>query len=441
MDEYGFGSRGPGVQLLQLGLSRAGYQPGRIDGSFGRGTENALRQFQQAQGLPATGRSDAATWQAMMPWLIGTRFVQLRQGDTFWRLSQQYDTSVAAISAANPELDPRDLRPGQTVAIPLDFPVVPTGIAFTSQVLELTLTGLLLRYPYLGSGAIGSSARGLPIWSVSIGEGETQVFYNAAHHANEWITTPVLLAFLEEYCLALLDGDTLYGYDAAELFRRTTLSIVPMVDPDGVDLVTGYLSSGPWYECAKQWAENYPSIPFPEGWKANLNGVDLNLQYPAGWEEAKRIKESMGFTSPAPRDYVGTAPLTQPEALAVYRHTLRNDFRLTLSYHAQGKLIYWRYLDYLPPRSEEIAQAMGEASGYSVEETPSLSGYAGYKDWFIQTYDRPGYTIEVGQGVSPLLLSQFDGIYADNLGILVLGLALAAQPPIAPVEEAPPVNP
>ncbi len=146
MDEYGFGSRGPGVQLLQLGLSRAGYQPGRIDGSFGRGTENALRQFQQAQGLPTTGRSDAATWQAMMPWLIGTRFVQLRQGDTFWRLSQQYDTSVAAISAANPELDPRDLRPGQTVAIPLDFPVVPTGIAFTSQVLELVLTGLLLRH-------------------------------------------------------------------------------------------------------------------------------------------------------------------------------------------------------------------------------------------------------------------------------------------------------
>ena len=117
--------------------------------------------------------------------------------------------------------------------------MVPTGIAFTSQVLELTLTGLLLRYPFLGSGAIGSSARGLPLWSVSIGEGETQVFYNAAHHANEWITTPLLLTFLEEYCLSLLDGDTLYGYDAAELYRRTTLSIVPMVDPDGVDLVTG----------------------------------------------------------------------------------------------------------------------------------------------------------------------------------------------------------
>ncbi len=300
----------PACSYYSLAYPARAISPAASMAALASGTENALRQFQQAQSLPATGRSDAATWQAMMPWLIGTRFVQLRQGDTFWRLSQQYDTSVAAISAANPELDPRDLRPGQTVAIPLDFPVVPTGIAFTSQVLELTLTGLLLRYPYLGSGAIGSSARGLPIWSVSIGEGETQVFYNAAHHANEWITTPVLLAFLEEYCLALLDGDTLYGYDAAELFRRTTLSIVPMVDPDGVDLVTGYLSSGPWYECAKQWAENYPSIPFPEGWKANLNGVDLNLQYPAGWEEASVSKRA--WASPPPPRGIMLAPPRSP---------------------------------------------------------------------------------------------------------------------------------
>jgi len=60
-------------------------------------------------------------------------------------------------------------------------------------------------------------------------------------------------------------------------------------------------------------------------------------------------------------------------------------------------------------------------SGYSVEETPYASGFAGYKDWFIQTYNRPGYTIEVGRGVSPLPLEQFDRIYRDNAGILTLG--------------------
>ena len=315
------------------------------------------------------------------------------------------------------------------------LPIVRTDVPMTSALCEETILRLADTYPFLRTEVLTATAFGRPVRTLTIGEGDRKVIYSAAHHANEWITTPLLLTFLEEYCLSLLDGDTLYGYDAAELYRRTTLSIVPMVDPDGVDLVTGYLHDGPWYQRARQWAENYPSIPVPEGWKANLNGVDLNLQYPAGWEEAKKIKESMGFTGPAPRDYVGTAPLTQPEALAVYRHTLQNDFRLTLSYHTQGNIIYWRYLDYLPPRSREIADAMAKASGYSVEETPPVSGYAGYKDWFIQTYDRPGYTIEAGQGASPLPLTEFDALYADNLGILVLGLALAAQPQLPPAEE------
>ena len=61
-------------------------------------------------------------------------------------------------------------------------------------------------------------------------------------------------------------------------------------------------------------------------------------------------------------------------------------------------------------------------SGYDMEETPIESGYAGYKDWFISTYCRPGFTIEAGEGVSPLPLSQFQSIYSDCLGILTLGL-------------------
>lgn len=69
-------------------------------------------------------------------------------------------------------------------------------------------------------------------------------------------------------------------------------------------------------------------------------------------------------------------------------------------------MIYWRYLDYEPADSRRIAGYFGEVSGYRVEETPSASGYAGFKDWFIQEYNRPGYTIEVGMGVSPLPMSQ-----------------------------------
>ena len=48
----------------------------------------------------------------------------------------------------------------------------------------------------------------------------------------------------------------------------------------------------------------------------------------------------------------------------------------------------------------------------------------GYKDWFIQTYNRPSYTIEAGLGENPLHISHFDEIYKDNIGILILGAIL-----------------
>jgi g-D-glutamyl-meso-diaminopimelate peptidase len=104
----------------------------------------------------------------------------------------------------------------------------------------------------------------------------------------------------------------------------------------------------------------------------------------------------------------------------MYDLTLRLDPSLTLSYHTQGNTIYWKYLDYEPPRSLELAECFARVSGYAVEETPYASGFAGYKDWFIAHYNRPGYTIECGLGENPLPMSQFDRIYGENVGILVL---------------------
>lgn len=124
--------------------------------------------------------------------------------------------------------------------------------------------------------------------------------------------------------------------------------------------------------------------------------MDLNLQFPAGWEQAKQIKFEQGFTSPAPRDFVGFGPLTEPEALAIYNFTLEHDFSLILSYHTQGEVIFWQFQDYRPQKSFFIGSQFSNFSGYSLEDTPFNSSFAGYKDWFIQSYIRPGYTIEAG---------------------------------------------
>ena len=186
-------------------------------------------------------------------------------------------------------------------------------------------------------------------------------------------------------------------------------------------MVTGEIEPGsPVYRSAL--AMNDPPVRFPEAWRANIRGVDLNLQYPAGWEIARQLKYAAGFVKPGPRDFVGPYPLSEPESRAVYDFTLSRNFRLALAYHTQGKVIYWKYQDYLPPRSQEIGMALSRLSGYALETTPDYSGHAGYKDWFIQNFNRPAYTIEAGIGTNPLPLSQFGEIYEDNIGMLTYAL-------------------
>ncbi len=417
-----YGSTGPYVQMLQLALTRSSRSLEK-DGIFGAATQKAVRDFQFSAGLSADGIAGPLTWTALEPYLCGYLRHRITPGDTFFQLAQRYGTSIRAIETANPELSPVNLPIGKTIVIPLAFDIVPEDISFTFALLEYCITGLKGRYPFLRAGGAGKSALGKSIPYISLGRGTRKVFFNASHHANEWITTPVLMKFAENYCKAYATGSSLYDISAVDTYIKSTLYIVPMVNPDGVDLVTGASAPGsPAYEKAHKTAAMYPAIAFPDGWKANINGTDLNLNYPALWERAKEIKYAEGYISPAPRDFVGAYPLSAPESRALYDFTMQHNFDITLSYHSQGNVIYWKFLDIEPDGAFELAQRFSRASGYYVSEVPYESGFAGYKDWFIFEYGRPGYTIEVGLGDNPLPLSQFNDIYARNSGLLTLAL-------------------
>ena len=298
--------------------------------------------------------------------------------------------------------------------------IVRTDIPMTSALAEDTLEALGAAYPFLQTELLARTAFGRPITGASMGRGDRRVLYSAAHHANEWLTATVLLKFLEDYAQALETDGTIAGVSARELYETATIFLVPMVDPDGVDLVTGAVTEKD-REQARALAEFYPNIPFPDGWKANLSGVDLNLQYPAGWLTAREIKFAQGYTRPGPRDFVGRFPLSQPEAQALADYTQRIDPELVIAWHSQGEVIYWQYGGIEVPGAREIAERFANLSGYRLEDTPYNSSFAGYKDWFIQTYRRPGFTIEVGSGENPLPLSQFAEIYTASLPILVAG--------------------
>lgn len=400
------------MELTGLALARAGF--------------DSLSAFQRANGLYPSGRLDWLTVQALRPWLVGYVRRRIVRGDTYYALAREHGVSVRSIITANPDQDPEQLQIGQQLTVPLGFSLTAADVPFTYELLLLTLEGLTARYPFLREETLTHTAQGRRVPRVRVGIGDRPVLYNASHHANEWITTPLVLRFLERYAEAVSQNAMLFGYAAQALYQRVTLELVPMVNPDGVDLVTGGIPEGSTeYEQARAIAAQFPSIPFPDGWKANLAGVDLNLNYPADWETAREIKASQGYDRPAPRDYVGKAPLDQPETAALANLTRQTEPLLTLSYHTQGEVIYWKYQDLAPLRAEAIGNQLAAVSGYELSLTPYASSFAGYKDWFVLTWRRPGYTVEAGRGENPLPLSQFGELAERNLGILTLGLALA----------------
>ena len=378
MQTLRIGSQGPMVEFLQNILIYLGFYTGEIDGIFGQDTKNAVVQFQRQNGLTPDGIIGPRTWLSLRPYIDGG----------------------------------------------LGF-IVPTNISYSSSILQVNLDSLKRLYPFIEISSAGRSVLGKNIPVIKIGSGEKEVFYSASFHANEWICSPLLMKFLADYCYTYVNNLTIYGVNARNIYNYCTIYIMPMVNPDGVDLVTGEISpNSSLYTNTQLIANNYPNIPFPDGWKANIRGVDLNLQFPAGWEQAKQIKFAQGFTTPAPRDFVGFGPLTEPESLAIYNFTLQHEFSLVIALHTQGEVIYWQFQNYNPPQALYIGNQFAAVSGYSLEETPYNSSFAGYKDWFIQTYNLPGYTVEVGQGENPLPISQFDGIYSDILGIFVFGAIL-----------------
>ncbi|HQA57323.1 MAG TPA: M14 family metallopeptidase [Acetivibrio sp.] len=419
MQTLRLGSTGPDVKLVQSLLRRIGYNPGPVDGVYGRQTRQAVIAFQRDNGFSADGIVGPVTWNAFEKFLRGYAVYYVRPGDTLYNIAQRFYTTVNAIITANPGINPNLLNVGQRLVVPYGIDVVFTDIDYTYDIMERDIQGLKARYPFLETGTAGNSVLGRNLYYLRLGRGSRQVFYNAAHHAIEWITTVLLMKFAENFLKAYSTGTGIRGYNVREIWDQSSIYIVPMVNPDGVDLVLNGLSpDNPYYSDLLRW--NTTGRPFSQVWSANIRGVDLNRNYPASWDAAKAQEEALGVFGPGPTRYGGPYPLSEPESSAMVNFTRSHNFRMVLAYHSQGRVIYWTYLNMAPPESLTIANIFARASGYTVSNVPYEAAYAGYKDWFISEFRRPGFTIEVGLGQNPLPISQFSTIYNNNEEILLL---------------------
>ncbi|MFX0548246.1 M14 family zinc carboxypeptidase [Hathewaya histolytica] len=413
------GDRGPRVKRLQSLLKQLGYNVGNIDGIYGSRTKNAVSSFQRDRGILPTGVVDDITYNRITDYYKGFRTYIVKQGDTLSGISKMFNVPINQIVISNNIQNPDMLSIGQELIIPYrNLGVVPTDIDYTYEIMEENIKALKRLYPFIEIGSIGKSVLGKELYYIKLGNGPNRVTYNASHHALEWITSPLLMKFTENFLKAYINGENIESYSPREIWDSSTIYIIPMVNPDGVDLVLNGLSrDNPYYNQLIQW--NNGSTDFSKNWSANIRGVDLNHNYNASFEEAKRAEEEYGVYGPGPTRYGGPYPESEPETRAMVKFTREGNFRLVIAYHSQGEVIFWQYKDLAGEENRRIAEVFSRLSGYRLGETIGISSYGGYKDWFIKEFRRPGYTIEVGLGKNPLPISQFDKIYNDNIKVLL----------------------
>ncbi len=272
---------------------------------------------------------------------------------------------------------------------------------------------------------IGRSLMGRSIFSVHIGNSRRKALYCGGVHGREWITTLLMMNFLEDLLKSVSMGDRICEMDICRLLTTGGLTVIPALNPDGVEIsINGDDISRLSNFLNDALIKELKSGEFRRRWKANARGVDINRNFNAGWDDMRVIAAERGITGPSPFGWTGKYPVSEPETRAVTELCEREDFRHLIAFHSSGEEIYWSYRQFTPPRAHIMAKILATSSGYSLNEPDIAASAAGLKDWFMERFNSPAFTVEVGNGESPLPLSSFPFLYNRLREMLVLGIAM-----------------
>ena len=288
---------------------------------------------------------------------------------------------------------------------------ITTDKAYNFETCINDLATLFKKFSFLKRETIGHSVLKKPIYAVKFGKGTKKIIITAAHHGCEWITSMLVMSILSELCISFSQGDE-------ELFNKNTFYFIPMVNPDGVNLsIYGDTSNLP-HDVKRRLYSILDNGKFKDNWQSNIRGIDLNHNYDASFDLGKKIQIKEGIIAPAPTKYSGEYPESEPETKAIVSFTKKVNPDIVIAYHAQGEEIYYKYQGKCAPNAEEIAKKISLASGYNLILADGLTDCTGYKDWVIEKFNIPAFTIEVGKGKKPVDISQIDKIFNDNMKII-----------------------
>lgn len=282
--------------------------------------------------------------------------------------------------------------------------VLPTEENRNMQISELQES-----YNFLKVTTLAHSRCGRRITALSIGNEAEQVLLCGGVHGMEYITTMLLMRYAETLLNSLQRGTEICDIRMSRFLKRRGLIIIPCLNPDGTEIsLKGAKTAGRYQKLVENVSRGNTKY-----WQANAAGVDINHNFDAGWRRLKVKEKRAGINFPAPTRYGGEYPESEPETRAITTLCRNKNIRHAIAFHSQGEEIYSEYGLHTPNRSKIMAEIMAESSGYKISTPEDMATGGGFKDWFIEEFHRPGFTIEIGKGKNPLPLENFEEIYKN----------------------------
>lgn len=237
--------------------------------------------------------------------------------------------------------------------------------------------------PALDFFVVGYSTLNTPVYGVHLGNySGKQILIEGGIHAREYPSSLVVIDMINYMAEQDLPGG---------------VYAIPLSNPDGARLVLDGLDFVP---CQKQKDYilhiNDGSTDFSQ-WKANINAVDLNVNFDALWGQG-----SQNVFCVAPGNFVGYYPESEREVRTLIDFSYRVQPNLTLSFHTKGDVIYYGF-ELLSAeelaRDREIADFISTINGYTPTQTQN--SVAGYSDWASEYLKVPAFTIEIAPATVP----------------------------------------
>jgi cytosolic carboxypeptidase protein 6 len=310
---------------------------------------------------PENAPVNSSAWYAFKVWSREPRDVHVRL--TYEDGSHRYWPKVRRVGEPWLSLDTaavaRDTAAG---AATLRLSVGPDTVWVAAQPLMTTSffrswTDSLALLPHVDRTSIGESPRGRTVHMLQTGDtaASRHVLVISRQHPPEVTGTIALVAFVEE-----ITGNSPLAHEFRRHFRT---HIVPIMNPDGVDL--GH-------------------------WRHNTGGVDLNRDWIDFLQpETRMVRDAFLRETSRPGAAVW---------FATDFHSTQRDVFYTLdrAYETEPPGVIDRWLEYIATHLPD----------YVVRDGPSGLGGPTSRNWFYNQYRAAAVTYEVGDSTDPVLIRE-----------------------------------